>query len=45
MHHYDGAASKSVTVLDDCSFHHAIEVMDPFEQSGIGIVPICDQAC
>ena len=42
MHQYDGAASKSVVVLDNCSFHHAIEVMDLFEQTNI--VPICDRA-
>ena len=43
MHQYDGAVSKSVVALDNCSFHHAIAVMDLFEQTGI--VPICDWAC
>jgi len=43
MHQYDGAASKSAAVLDNHSFHHAIEVMDLFEQTSI--IPICDWAC
>ena len=35
MHPFDGTATKSIAVLDNCSIHHVDEVKKLFEDAGI----------
>ena len=35
MHPFDGTATKSIAVLDNCSIHHVSEVKREFKDAGI----------
>lgn len=35
MQQYDGIASRSIVILDNCSIHHVTEVTELFREAGI----------
>ena len=35
MHPFDGTATKSIAILDNCSIHHVYEAKQEFEDAGI----------
>ena len=38
MEPFDGSIKKSIVILDNCSFHHASEVKQAFEDAGVLVI-------